>query len=250
MEPHNGGMKYIHTNCDYCGKPVTRNAALCKYANVKKHFCNTECKAAFQRLSKPVTREWLEEHYVAEGLDCAQIGRMVNRDPKSVWNWLKDFGIPTRPRGASSKTKFAKGHKLGVGRTLPTESRKKISDKCKERGSVPYMVNGQHWLKTVPRDQHPKWKGGITPERQAFYASPEWKRVERLVKKRDKHTCQRCGKVKTRGEGQQFDVHHIVSFACVKLRAAIDNLVYLCESCHYWVHGPENTERRFIRPWP
>jgi hypothetical protein len=37
-----------------------------------------------------------------------------------------------------------------------------------------------------------------------------------------------------------------VSFACVELRADPDNLVYLCEKCHYWVHGPENTDRSFL----
>jgi len=244
-------MKYIHANCDFCGKPVVRNAALCKHANVKKHFCDNDCKAAFQKLAKPVTREWLYEHYVVMGLDCPEIARMVDRNPTSVHAWLKDFDIPTRPRGmsnASSKTQFAKGHKQGVGRVLPVESRKKIADKCRERGSAPYLIDGQHWLKTVPRDQHPNWKGGITAERQAFYASPEWQGVARKVWKRDNRTCQRCGIVHQ--SDRPFDIHHIVSFECKELRAELSNLILLCEKCHYWVHGPQNKEREFIRPCP
>ena len=241
-------MKYLHANCDFCGKPVVRNAALCKHANVKKHFCNAECKAAFQRLAKPVTREWLEEHYITKGLDCTQIARMVNRDPKSVWNWLKDFGIPTRPRGVFSKTQFTNGHKLGVGRVLPPESRKKIADKCKERGSVPYLKDGQHWLKTVPKDQHPKWMGGITPERQKFYASAEWQSAARKVWKRDNGTCQRC---RRKHDGSiPFDIHHKVSFAYEPLRCELSNLTLLCEPCHYWVHGPKNTTKEFIQSCP
>ena len=40
--------------------------------------------------------------------------------------------------------------------------------------------------------------------------------------------------------------HHVASFAVVELRMEVSNLVLLCEPCHYWVHGADNTLREFI----
>lgn len=204
-----------------------------------------ECKAGFQKLAKPVSRDWLYEQYVTLGKDCPTIAREVNRDPKSVWNWLKDFGIPTRPRGSNVES-LPKGRAPGF--KLSQDQRQKIREARLRDGHVPYMKNGQHWLKVSSKESHPRWQGGITPDRQKFYASAEWQAVARKVWRRDRSTCQRCGKKHNRGE--PFDIHHIVSFGYEPLRCELSNLVLLCESCHYWIHGSENKERKFINPWP
>ncbi len=233
-------MSTFECKCHWCRKSLIRKT---QGVEVRFHFCDMKCKAEYQRTQKPVTREWLNQKYIVEGLDTTQIGHLVGRDPKSVWNWLKDFGIPTRPRGAATATRFESGHKRGVGRKLSAKSRKKIGDKCKDRGAIPYdPAIGPNGGRRGA--DHPSWKGGITPERQAFYETPEWKSAARAVKKRDKSTCQRCGKVKKRGD--PFDIHHKVGFACVELRAVVRNLVYLCEPCHYWVHSKNNVNRDFI----
>lgn len=175
---------------------------------------------------------------------------MVDRDPKSIWNWLKDLNIPTRPRGGHTLPHaFKKGDRnLFEGKKHTPETRKKMSDHAKATGRIPYDPAVGSYMKGRKGADTPRWKGGITPERQAFYSSPEWKKAERTVKKRDKHTCQRCGKTWRRGE--PFDVHHIVSFACVELRAVESNLVYLCESCHYWAHSNSNINKDFIKEIP
>lgn len=258
-------MKLIHANCAFCGKPVVRRVQS-KSANVKRHFCSMKCKAAFQRLAKPVTREWLYEQYVTLGRDCPDIAREVKRDAKSVWNWLKDFGIPTRPRGQqpdgsgngwnpqSGKPNPFRGRKHSLT-TIAKLKGRKVSQATRETLRAIAIADER-----VPFDKkvgpnggrrgadHPCWKGGITAERQAFYATSAWKKAARVVWNRDKRTCQRCGKVHSRGE--PFDIHHIVSFECVALRATVSNLVLLCESCHYWVHGRRNIKRRFILPCP
>jgi len=254
-------MNTIKCKCHWCGKRLIRKK---QSVSVKYHFCDLQCKANHQRTQKPVTKEWLYEHYVTKGLDTGQIGRMVNRDPKSVWNWLKDLGIPTRPRGGNKNYKSGPGAAGGFfGKHHSEETKKKLRERVRtdaerqkhresklKSGRVPYLKNGKHWLHTVGKEHHPKWKGGITPERQALYASEEWSRAARSAKKRDEYTCQRCGKRKRKGDGLSFDLHHIVSFECIPLRAVASNLVYLCEPCHYWVHGAENTEGRFILPCP
>jgi HNH endonuclease len=247
MEWYNGGMKYIHANCDFCGKPVTRNAALCKSANVKRHFCSMECKAAFQKLAKPVTKEWLYEQYIVLGKDCPTIAREVNRDPKSVWNWLKDFEIPRRPRGGFTLPHaFKKGDKnLFEGMKHTEETKKKLSDHAKATGRVPYDPSVGSYMKGRKGADTPNWKGGITAERQAFYSTQEWIDVSRFIRCRDNFTCQKCGKKQENNE--QFDIHHIVSFMCVELRAVAENLIYLCEPCHYWVHSNDNINKEFIK---
>lgn len=240
-------MKEPNCVCHWCGKPLLRQK---QAVFVKFHFCDRTCKGEFQRTAKPVTREWLIEHYIDKQMDCTQIAAIVNRDSKSVWNWLKDLGIPTRPRGHDWKTKLKS---VGCGEANPFYG-KRHTEECKQRmrdiaiasGRVPYDPAVGSYMKGRKGADTPSWKGGITPERQSFYTSPEWKRASRNVIKRDNRTCQHCGKVKERGSREPFDIHHIVGFACAELRAVESNLVYLCEKCHYWVHGASNTENLFI----
>jgi ssDNA-binding Zn-finger/Zn-ribbon topoisomerase 1 len=246
MESYNSGMSTFICKCHWCGKELVRNK---QSIHVEFHFCNNNCKSEYQRTLKPVTKDWLYEHYIIKGLNTTEIARMVGRDPKSVWNWLKDFGIPTRPRGGHTLPHaFKKGDKnLFEGRKHSEETRRKLSEIAKATGRLPYKrENGPPW-KGKGGEGHPSWKGGITAERNAFYASEEWRQAANSVKKRDKETCQRCGKVKGLGEGYKFDIHHIVGFECVRLRADVNNLVYLCKPCHYWVHGKENVNHDFIK---
>lgn len=79
------------------------------------------------------------------------------------------------------------------------------------------------------------WKGGATPERQAFYSSPEWKQAARIVRARDKGICQRCSK--SCKEKRDSHIHHIVSFQNKEIRADPSNLVTLCRDCHRLIHS-------------
>lgn len=235
-------MKTFACKCHWCGKRLVRKR---QSVVVTHHFCDRTCKGEHQRKAKPVTREWLVEHYIDKQLDTTQIAHIVKRDPKSVWNWLNDFGIPTRPRGTGSLTnRFKAGHTLGIGRHLSEETKSKIRDKCIERGAIPFdpAVGPNGGRRGA---EHPSWKGGITTERQSHYSSLEWIAVARTVWQRDKRTCQRCGR--KHETGQPFDIHHIVSFEVRELRTTLSNLVLLCEPCHYWVHGKQNKQREFIR---
>jgi hypothetical protein len=92
---------------------------------------------------------------------------------------------------------------------------------------------------------NPRWLGGITPERQSFYISQEWKNVCSEVWKRDKAICQRCGLRKE--TDMPFHIHHIKSFKESKLRADINNLILLCETCHQWIHSKGNKSNDYIQ---
>lgn len=239
-------MTDIHAKCAFCAAPVTRKAQA-KSLNVQRHFCNIECKAAWQRLAKPVSKEWLEQKYLAEGLDCVQIGRLVDRDAKSVWNWLKDFGIQTRARGGhTSPHAFKKGRKnTFVAHT--EETKKRISEMAKASGRVPYDPKVGSYMKGRSGKDTPNWKGGITPERQAFYQSREWKDACIATWARADAKCERCGIHHNTCDARgTFHVHHIVSFMVKELRAEPSNLALLCSKCHRHVHSKANTTKEFI----
>lgn len=238
----------IDTTCAFCGSDLVRRK---QAKDVKVHFCGMTCKSSYQKLAKPVSEGWLRGKYITDGLDCTQISRLVNRDPKSVWNWLKDFGIPTRPRGArggAASRAWVKGApSLFTGRTHSEENKQKARAARLKDGRIPAFINGVHWLKATGR-KPATWKGGISPERQKVYSSCEWKAAVIVVWHRDDARCRRCGldhrtidRSKTK-----FHVHHVDSFQIVERRVDPDNLVLLCDKCHRWVHGKHNKGRVFI----
>jgi len=229
----------ISCECGFCGKPLFRKCEMSIY------FCDINCKSEWQKLNRPVSVEWLRQKYVVEKLDCTAISKLVGRDPKSVWNWLKGSGIETRKRGTTGNWKLVKNY-YWKNKKLPKSVRLKISKTKKAQGACPALINGVHWLK-VYKDRKPgSWRGGITPERQSFYSTEKWKKAVREVWKRDNAECQRCGVKHNRKI--KFAIHHIVSFEEKKLRAKLNNLILLCRECHLWVHSKNNKKHEFIKP--
>ena len=237
--------------CAWCGKEVVRYSKNPYGEQIKNHFCDNQCKGAWQRKQREdlgFTKEWLYEQYIVKGRDCHDIAREIGRNYKSVWNWIHDYGIETRKRGyGDPNTGFKKGHiPWDKGKHHSAETCEKIRQARLKDGHVPYLVNGKHWLKQ--EGKHPgTWKGGITPERQAFYSSERWRLAEKYVRERDENTCKLCGMKQPEDCKRQFDIHHIYPFDKNKwLRANPDNLVVLCRKCHMFVHSSQNTERKFL----
>lgn len=239
---YNGAVKAYETSCTECGARLVR-------ANDRSiHFCNRKiCKANWQRRAKPVSEEWLREKYLKEKLDCTQIAALVNRDPKSVWNWMKDLGIPTRKRGMDVRQQFPKGYRGRAGCKLTEKHKDQLREARKRDGRIPAYVNGVHWTKFYGRHGS-TWKGGISPERQAFYATPEWADAVKSVWHRDDAFCQRCGldHRSIQRATEQFHIHHIDSFMVRERRADVSNLLLLCDKCHRWIHSRKNTEKKYL----
>jgi len=99
----------------------------------------------------------------------------------------------------------------------------------------------------IKGEQAPNWRGGITPERQSFYASEEWKRACSNVWKRDNGICQRCGDNWRYLPLHHLHVHHIISFEVKEYRADVDKLLLLCKKCHFWVHSKKNKKGEYIK---
>lgn len=252
--------------CEQCGIEFKRSG------KNKARFCSIGCKAEYQRSQKPVSKEWLYQKYISEGMSTYQIAKIVDRDPKRVWEWLKDLEIPTRERqwsvepnsqpfhskewlqreyvekGRSSSeigNEFGVGatdvlfflNRYGIGRRTISETRK-----IKHWG----LYREKNPMFGIRGSDNPNWKGGITPERQALYSSSEWREVETVVLDRDHGTCQRCG-LAVNTKKTRFHIHHIIPFQVQETRLTLSNLVLLCHKCHRWVHSKANVNHEFIQ---
>lgn len=196
-------------------------------------------------------KQYLIDEYITKKRTCNDIAKDVNKDPKTVWSWLKKYNIPTRQRGGeSSSGSFKKGSNLWIGKKHKEETKQKIREARLKDGHVPYLKNGEHWLKSIGKEKHPNYKGGLTPERQSFYSSLDWIELVKKVWSRDNAICQNCGKHhNTESNRGNFHIHHITSFQVKEKRLDLDNLVLLCKECHRWVHSKNNINNKFITKW-
>lgn len=169
------------------------------------------------RPEKPYWKKsWLEEHYTEKQMSASEIAQMFGITENAIYFWLKKHQIP--------------------GRTM-SEVRK-----AKRWGS--FGPDNPMWNRKG--EMSPNWRGGVTKERQLFYASQEWKTACRVVWKRDRGCCQRCGGNKTLTPDMPMHIHHVVPFANVPLRADASNLVLLCEACHRFVHSRKNVNHEHL----
>ena len=236
-------MSKITCQCTYCGKPIKRYPS--KSGN---YFCDQNCKAEYPQLQKPISKEELYDLYIEQRLSANKIAEIVHRDPKRVWEWLKEYDIPTRPRGTDHGQCFHRGEPSRFkGKHLSEESKDKIRQARMKDGHVPYLINGIHWLHATGK-KPPSWKGGVTPERQKIYSSKKWKQCVKEVWKRDNAICQMCGeKYNLMDRSKHFHIHHMYSFAEFPyLRMNPDNLVLLCPNCHHFVHSKKNVNNDFM----
>ena len=239
--------------CSVCGKSLVR--VLWNYGKnrpISEFFCDNVCKGSWQRLQREklgYTKEWLIDEYVNKKISANEIARKIGRDPKRVWEWIRDYGIQTRPRGAESGNSFKKG---GVspftGKAHSESTKNRLREIAIKDGRVPFDPLVGSYMKGRKGSETTNWKGGVTPERESHVSSDEWKAVAREVWARDRAICQICGKDhnKSRVKGG-FHIHHIVSFQHKELRSDISNLILLCKECHRWVHSRKNKEKLYIK---
>ena len=162
-------------------------------------------------------KDWLIEEYLNKERSSKDIGDEFGVSGAAVIFWLKNHKIPRRSVSSARKIKH-----WGLS------------------GSDNPMWNRRGEL-------NPNWRGGISPERQKFYTSQDWKSACSFVWKRDKATCKRCGLVKSKNSDVPFHIHHIRSFSIIEERANPENLILLCEVCHHHVHSRKNVNREYLQ---
>ena len=161
-------------------------------------------------------RDWLIEQYAEKNRSTGEIAAEFGVTDSAVLFWLHKHTVPRRSISEARKIK-----RWGAsGADNPMWNR---------RGEL-----------------NPRWLGGVTLERQAFYTSREWKDACSAVWKRDEARCRRCSQHRRDSPDMPFHIHHIFSFSDKSLRADTENLVLLCEACHQFVHSRRNVEREFL----
>ena len=141
-------------------------------------------------------------------------------------------------RASSGGFKGKTHPKYGMKTPHSKKTKAKISESLKGQDSwnkgkkCPQISGKKHW----------NWKGGITPVHFEIRGSFEYGEWRDKCRKRDKHTCQKCGQV-----GGHLEVHHIKSFASileeynikslddslkVDIMWNLDNGVTWCVKCH------------------
>jgi hypothetical protein len=244
-------MPKSSVTCSTCGKQLKRwliNPETKK--QIANFFCDTKCKGDWQRKQREnlgFTKEWLEHQYLVLGKSAVDIGKEIGRNSKGVWTWINDYGIPKRPRGHLISNLVMDGSSFR-GKKHTEETKKKLSDMALADGRVPWGKGNDPSWKGKTGEMHPSYKGGLTPDRQAFYSSVEWVEVVKQVWKRDNAICQRCGKHHNTAQSRgTFHIHHIESFMNKERRAELDNLVLLCKPCHLFVHSKKNVDKQFLK---
>jgi hypothetical protein len=189
---------------------------------------------------------WLRQKYEVEGLSTYDIGRLVGRDPKRIYQKLRDFGIPTRPRGHNVRSGDDRPWEASgwtTGSTHTAESRAKISVGASR--PRPWLRGEANGMFGVVQADNPNWRGGISPERQRIYASSAWKAVRREVIIRDGGVCLRCGAIPS--GARSLHLHHVDSWAdAPNRRLDPTNLVSMCRKCHEWTHSDANTSAEWL----
>ena len=157
---------------------------------------------------------WLQGEYLLKGKAASTIAKEQGCSENNILYFLNKFKIPTR----SVKEVRSIKHWGSNGKKNP------MFGKTKEK--------------------NPNWKGGISAERQSFYASKKWKKVVQQVWKDSKGLCARC-KIMAQESGS-YHVHHIVGFKDKSKRTDINNLVLLCKECHNFIHSKANVDKEFL----
>lgn len=160
--------------------------------------------------------DWLLQNYVQLQRSAGEIATEFGTTNSAIFFWLRKHGIPRRTISEARKIK----HWGQVGSDNPMWKR------CGEL--------------------NPHWLGGVSPERQTFYNTEEWKQACSIVWKRDGACCRRCKTHRKDVADMPFHIHHIVSFANKELRADPRNLALLCEECHHFIHSRRNVNREFL----
>lgn len=150
-------------------------------------------------------RAWLTEQYVDKKRSCSDIAADFGVTDSAITFWMDRHNIPRR--SVSEARKCAK-----------------LPDVSGPRNPM-YGRTGA---------SNPRWRGGLTPLRQQMYTSLDWKRLKRIVFKRDGGKCVLCA------SADDLEYHHIIPFSKAPLLALEpDNVTLVCGGCHKKMAGKE-----------
>lgn len=205
-----------NSKCLFCNNPLDPSK------NQNK-FCSKSCWDEHQKKGNYITCLQCErEKYIKDSDDG---GRFCTLN--CYWKWMKG-------KHKTNSGSFKKGSRLS-GETIE-----------KMKGRTPWN-KGKEWLE-LRGENHPQWKGGITPLNHQIRTSKKYEKWRKQVFQRDEYTCQQCGDRCGLGRRIYLHAHHLKQFAEIMLENLIKTLTQaeacselwrinngttLCKDCHY-----------------
>ena len=211
----------------------------------------------------------MTQKYVVERLSSGEMARLAGVTPRTIVNWMVEFGVPRRTVSEALLGKFA-GHKSpNLGRKATIETRAKIAKNHHDvRGPNNPMFGKSGSASPVfqrivsqatraklsaafrgkPRpcmtgEKNPGWKGGRTSLCAKIRMSTQGIEWRGSVYRRDGYACQDCGDKR----GGNLNAHHVTHLAALldlhQIKTVneavncpaiwdVSNGVTLCETCH------------------
>lgn len=178
-----------------------------------------------------LNKDWLYQKYIVEKLSTYDIAKIVNRNAKNVYAKLKDFNIPTRPRGLNLKNE---DHWTKLQLPNPFKGKKHTSFtkrllSLKASRPRPYLRGKNNGMHGRRGSLHHNWQGGKTPLRQKWNSRYELIEAKRKILARYSEQCVLC----KRRILARKEIHHILpinlfpEYICEEW-----NLIPLCCKCH------------------
>lgn len=201
-------------DCIITSPPRTEKGMFIKGYQYSRNTQFKKGEHAYREKQNHWDKEWLYQKYWVERLSTPELAKLCGCTNANIRYWMVKHNIAARNVSEARKIKHW---------GLSGEANGMFGKKGKE---------------------NPSWKGGVTPERQSFYMSEEWKNTAQVIFKRDNYKCTRCDQ--HHDKNNDLHIHHIVSFANKELRCEENNLILLCKKCHNWVHSNKNINKDFI----
>jgi len=190
---------------------------------------------------------------IAENKSSDEIAIFYNVSGRTIRNWLKTEGLETNVKFKGFEnvknvsTEIKKQRIKNIVSYQKNRRKEKIRCTCEECG-VEYLVKesvyklGSRFCSKKClynfrfkglKENHPRWKGGITQKNQEGRGSLTYNEWRISVFKRDFYTCKNC-----LIKGKNLNAHHIENWVeNESLRYEIDNGVTLCKTCHSNFHS-------------
>lgn len=217
MRGRPNGRKLRGQSCLNCGAETS---------NARKKYCHRECYDRYRaRIVSGRTKTC--EH-------CGKVARKAGTRKVYKRNFCshecKVLALKNPPVNCKSCGVQFSGLKNVSGRLASNKDRTCCSDECKRAFFSNDEARKSKISEAFRAEKHPLLQGGHGDVNRG-YRGPGWERIAESARRRDKHTCQHCGK---KQGARKLDVHHIVPFRqnTAKKSNKLSNLITLCASCH------------------
>jgi len=160
----------------------------------------------------------------------------------------KYYGIPEYIRGHNPSTEEINEKRLKTRRNTAKENGYWCSEETKRKigeantNKVRSKEIREQWSKAKKGENHYNWRGGVSNFPYSFEFNEEFKT---LIRERDNHTCQLCGRTKVE-EGRNLCVHHIGYDKENDCSNEFD-FTTLCNVCNFKVNYDRESWTEFFR---